>query len=71
LIEQDHRFVGFNIRKFDAFFLNTFLGIKIPEEKKQAIKNDVIQSLRSTFPSGGPVKFTGELILGTRAKPHQ
>jgi SAM-dependent methyltransferase len=44
---------------------------KLPEEKKQAIKNDVIQSLRNMFPSGGPVKFTGELILGTGAKPHQ
>jgi SAM-dependent methyltransferase len=44
---------------------------KLPEEKKQAIKNDVIQSLRSMFPSGEPVKFTGELILGTGAKPNQ
>lgn len=42
---------------------------KLPEEKKQLIKNDVMQSLRSMFPSGGPVKFTGELILGTGAKP--
>jgi hypothetical protein len=44
---------------------------KLPEEKKLAIKNDVIDSLRKLFPSGGPVKFTGELILGTAAKPAQ
>lgn len=41
---------------------------RLPEEKKQAIKNDVMQSLRSIFPSGGPVKFKGELILGTGTK---
>jgi ubiquinone/menaquinone biosynthesis C-methylase UbiE len=41
----------------------------LPEEKKLAIKNDVIDSLRKIFPSGGPVKFTGELILGTAIKP--
>lgn len=44
---------------------------KLPEEKKLAIKNDVIESLRKIFPSGGPVKFTGELILGTAIKPNQ
>jgi len=44
---------------------------KLPEEKKQAIRNDVIQSLRNMFPSGKPVKFTGELILGTGTKPRQ
>lgn len=44
---------------------------RLPEEKKQAIKNDVIQSLRNMFPSGEAVKFTGELILGTGAKPRQ
>jgi hypothetical protein len=44
---------------------------RLPEEKKQAIKSDVIQSLRNIFPSGGPVKFTGELILGTGTKPHR
>ena len=44
---------------------------KLPEEKKLAIKNDVIDSLNKIFPSGGPVKFTGELILGTATKPAQ
>lgn len=43
---------------------------KLPEEKKQAIKNDALQSLRSIFPAGGPVKFTGELILGTGIESH-
>jgi hypothetical protein len=42
---------------------------KLPEEKKRAIKNDVIESLSKIFPSGVPVKFTGELILGTGTKP--
>ena len=41
---------------------------KLPEEKKLAIKNDVIESLHKMFPSGSPVKFTGELILGTATK---
>jgi SAM-dependent methyltransferase len=44
---------------------------KLPEEKKQAIRNDVIESLRNVFSVGGPVKFTGELILGTGTKPRQ
>jgi ubiquinone/menaquinone biosynthesis C-methylase UbiE len=44
---------------------------KLPEEKKLAIKNDVIESLSRIFPSGSPVKFTGELILGTGTKPDQ
>src|SRR5918992_1925378 len=44
---------------------------KLPEEKKLAIKNDVIDSLRKIFPSGSPVKFTGELLLGTGTKPAQ
>jgi SAM-dependent methyltransferase len=44
---------------------------KLPDEKKLAIKNDVIDSLSKIFPSGGPVKFTGELILGTGTKPAQ
>jgi ubiquinone/menaquinone biosynthesis C-methylase UbiE len=44
---------------------------KLPEEKKLAIKNDVTDSLRKIFPSGGPIRFTGELILGTGAKPNQ
>src|SRR5918994_7532893 len=44
---------------------------KLPEEKKLAIKNDVIESICKIFPSGGPVKFTGELILGTGTKPDQ
>ena len=51
-----------------------FLAIllsKLPDAKKMAIKNDVIDSLRKIFPSGGPVKFTGELILGTGTKPNQ
>jgi ubiquinone/menaquinone biosynthesis C-methylase UbiE len=44
---------------------------KLHDEKKLAIKNDVIDSLRKIFPSGGPAKFTGELILGTGTKPNQ
>jgi ubiquinone/menaquinone biosynthesis C-methylase UbiE len=44
---------------------------KLPDEKKLAIKNDIIESLNKIFPSGGPVKFTGELILGTGTKPAQ
>jgi hypothetical protein len=43
---------------------------KLPEEKKLAIKKDVIEALRKIFPSSDPVKFTGELILGTAAKPN-
>src|SRR5918994_782476 len=42
---------------------------KLPDERKLAIKNDVIESISKIFPSGGPVKFTGELILGTATKP--
>jgi hypothetical protein len=44
---------------------------KLPEEKKLAIKNDVIESLDEMFASNGLVKFTGELILGTGTKPAQ
>ena len=44
---------------------------KLPGEKKLAIKNDVIESLSKMFPSGSPVRFTGELILGTATKPAQ
>jgi ubiquinone/menaquinone biosynthesis C-methylase UbiE len=44
---------------------------KLPDEKKLAIKNDVIKSLDKIFPSGSPVKFTGELLLGTGTKPSQ
>jgi ubiquinone/menaquinone biosynthesis C-methylase UbiE len=44
---------------------------KSPEEKKLAIKNDVIESISKMFPSGSPVRFTGELILGTATKPAQ
>jgi ubiquinone/menaquinone biosynthesis C-methylase UbiE len=44
---------------------------KLPDEKKLAIKNDVIESLGKIFPLGSPVKFTGELILGTGTKPNQ
>ena len=42
---------------------------KLPDEKKLAIKNDNIESVSKIFPSGGPVKFTNELILGTGTKP--
>ncbi|MGI0016110.1 MAG: hypothetical protein ACREBU_22035 [Nitrososphaera sp.] len=31
-IDQSYKFVGFNIRNFDAVFLNRFLGIEIPDE---------------------------------------
>jgi ubiquinone/menaquinone biosynthesis C-methylase UbiE len=44
---------------------------KLADEKKIAIKNDVIESLNKIFPSGSPVRFTGELILGTATKPAQ
>ena len=44
---------------------------KLPDEKKLAIKNDVIESLSKIFSSSGPVKLTGELILGTAIKPAQ
>ena len=44
---------------------------KLPDEKKLAIKNDVIESLSKLFSSSGPVKLTGELILGTALKPAQ
>jgi ubiquinone/menaquinone biosynthesis C-methylase UbiE len=44
---------------------------KLPDEKKLAIKNDVLDSLSKIFPSDGPVKFRGELILGTATKPAQ
>jgi hypothetical protein len=43
---------------------------KLPDEKKLAIKNDVIYSLSKIFPSDGPIKFTGQLILGTGTKPN-
>src|SRR5919108_1545031 len=42
--------------------VNGFLVIllsKLPEEKKQAIKSDAIESLSKIFSSGSPVKFTG------------
>ncbi len=44
---------------------------ELPDDKKLAIKNDAIESLHKIFPSGDPVKFTGELILGTATKPAQ
>jgi ubiquinone/menaquinone biosynthesis C-methylase UbiE len=44
---------------------------KLPDEKKLAIKNDTIESVSKIFPSGGPVKFTNELIFGTGIKPSQ
>ncbi|MFQ5762402.1 MAG: hypothetical protein ACE5PO_05140, partial [Candidatus Bathyarchaeia archaeon] len=40
---------------------------KLPEEKKQAIKNEVIVTLKNMFPSG-PVQLGGEAILGTGTK---
>ena len=42
---------------------------KLPDEKKLAIKNDVIESLSEIFSSSGPLKLTVELILGTAIKP--
>ena len=42
---------------------------KLPDEKKLAIKNDVIESLSEIFSSSGPLKLTAELILGTAIKP--
>ncbi len=48
-----------------------FLAIllsKLPEDKKLAIKNDAIESLHKIVPSGSPIRFTGELILGTGTK---
>ena len=44
---------------------------KLPDEKKLAIKNDVIESLGKIFSSGDPVKLTGELILVTATKSAQ
>ena len=44
---------------------------KLSDDKRLAIKNDAIESLSKIFPSGSPVKFTGELILGTGTKPDQ
>lgn len=40
---------------------------KLPDEKKQAIRNEVIASTKTIFPSG-PVKLTAETILGTGTK---
>jgi CTP-dependent riboflavin kinase len=44
---------------------------KLPDEKKLAIKNEVVESLSKIFSSSGPVKLTGELILGAGTKPSQ
>jgi hypothetical protein len=44
---------------------------KLLVEKKLAIKNDVVESLSKIFSSSGPVKLTGDLILGTAIKPAQ
>jgi hypothetical protein len=44
---------------------------KLSDDKRLAIKDDTIESLSKIFPSGSPVKFTGELILGTGTKPDQ
>lgn len=41
---------------------------KLPNEKRQAIKSDVVGAIRTMFPSG-PVKFVAELIVGAGARP--
>ncbi len=43
------------------------LFFKLPEEKKQVIRNDVIESVRRMFPKGS-IKLTGEVIVGTGTK---
>ena len=40
---------------------------KLDSGKKQAIRDDVIESVRRMFPAG-PVRMTGELIVGTCTK---
>ena len=40
---------------------------KLDSVKKQAIRDDVIESVRRMFPAG-PVRLTGELIVGTCTK---
>lgn len=41
---------------------------RLPDERKQAIKNEVLASIKTIFPSR-PVKLTAETILGTGTKP--
>ena len=41
---------------------------RLSDEKKQAIRNDAVESLRGLFPSG-PVKPKGELVVGYGTKP--
>ncbi len=44
-----------------------FLFSKIPSEKRDALRKDVIEILRSQFPTG-KIRLTGEVIVGTGAK---
>ncbi len=44
------------------------LRAKLPDEKNRAIRNDMIEAIRSMFPHGS-AKFTQELIIGTGSKP--
>jgi ubiquinone/menaquinone biosynthesis C-methylase UbiE len=48
--------------------LMVILLSKLPDNKKQAIKDDAMQSLSKIFRSGGPFRFTGDIILGTGTK---
>lgn len=41
---------------------------RLPDEKKQAIKNEVLASIKTIFPSR-PVKLTAETILGAGTRP--
>ena len=41
---------------------------KMSPEKKKAVRDDLIQTLRGMFPSG-PVRLGGEAIIGTGTKP--
>ncbi len=44
------------------------LRAKLPDEKNRAIRNDMIEAIRSMSPHGS-AKFTQELIIGTGTKP--
>ena len=46
----------------------TLVFAKLTEEKKQAIKGEVITTVKNMFPSG-PVELQAEAILGTGTKP--
>ena len=46
----------------------TLLRTQLSEEKNRAIKNEMIEIIRSMYPSG-PAKVTGELIIGVGRKP--